>query len=260
MAIGPSNAEEAGIIWNELFHQHLSLRELLTSYKSRMSERDIHVNEIVRKFHIPLDDRDNPLVRCLRSKLPLNISNGISSGEIPSWLVDLLGTDSLAIVPMVCKHRSIGLLIADNLINRQPIQDNSVRLLKVFANLASQAIEKSRLYMSLEEKIEDLDRAYKELKDNRTRLVRAERLSTIGEVSAKMAHEIRNPLVSIGGFARSLKNDMDETDRRWMKVKIIIEEVERLERFLEDTLNFVRPRFPNFKKLTPRNLYVIPLR
>jgi len=254
LAIGPSSAEEANIIWNELYHKRLSLRELMTSYNNSVEERDIHVNEIVRKIRIPLSDKNNPLVRCFDEKQILNIRNGVAEGLLPRPLAELLGTDTLVIAPMVCKHRCIGLILADNLINRQPIEEESIRLLKVFAYLASQAIEQSRLYMSLEEKIADLDSAYNQLKKSRDLLVRAEKLSAVGEVAAIVAHEIRNPLVSIGGFARFLLRELKEDDPKKEKLRIIIEEVERLERYLRDTLTFMRPHVPVFRLSDPNKL------
>ncbi len=254
LAIGPSNAEEANIIWNELYQKQLSLRELMTSYNTNVEERDILVNEIVRRIRIPLSDKEHPLVRCTEEKQPKNIRNGVAEGLLPQDLAELLGTDTLAVAPMVCKNRCVGLILADNLINWKPIEKESMRLLMVFANLASQAIEQSRLLISLEEKIADLDSAYKQLKESRDLLVRSEKLSAVGEVAAKVAHEIRNPLVSIGGFARFLHREMKKNDPKKAKLHIIIEEVERLERYLRDTLTFLRPNVPVFRLMNPNTL------
>jgi PAS domain S-box-containing protein len=254
LAIGPSNAEEAGIIWSDLFQKRQTLRDLLASYRHSMGDHDIHVNQIVRGIRIPLTDTDNPLVRCVLEKTAMSIAGGVSRGEFPTWLAELLGTDTMAIVPMVCEHRSVGLILVDNLINRKPIDGEAVDQLKVFANLASQVIERNRLTMSLEEKIRDLDNAYKELKESRGRLVRAEKLSAVGEVAANVAHEIRNPLVSIGGFARSLYKDIKDNAPEREKVKIILEEVARLERYLNDTLTFIRPKVPDFHPTDPNQL------
>ena len=72
-------------------------------------------------------------------------------------------------------------------------------------------------------------------------LVRSGELKTIGEISARLAHEIRNPLVSVGGFARRLLSSMDLEDPNREKVNIIVKEVGRLESILKMILNYLHP-------------------
>jgi signal transduction histidine kinase len=95
---------------------------------------------------------------------------------------------------------------------------------------------------TLQQKISELDAVNSELKLNRDRLIRSEKLAAVGEMSATVAHGLRNPLVSIGGFARRLlkKEHADELSRKYLQ--IIIEETDRLEVILAELLDFVRPR------------------
>jgi len=73
------------------------------------------------------------------------------------------------------------------------------------------------------------------------KLIQAEGLRTIEEVSARLAHEIRNPLVSAGGFARRLLSSMSPEDPNRQKVQIIVKEVGRLEVILRMILNYIQP-------------------
>jgi len=68
-----------------------------------------------------------------------------------------------------------------------------------------------------------------------------DRLAVVGEMSTYLAHEIRNPLFAIGGFANSLLKSphLDDKDRE--KVQILVDETKRLDRMLKSMLNFVRP-------------------
>lgn len=77
-----------------------------------------------------------------------------------------------------------------------------------------------------------------EIKALRERLLSAERMAALGEVAAKVAHEIRNPLVSVGGFAKRLEDKLDGNLQEY--ARIISSEVRRLERILKDILGFVR--------------------
>jgi signal transduction histidine kinase len=73
-------------------------------------------------------------------------------------------------------------------------------------------------------------------------LRRAEKLSTLGEMAAVLAHEIRNPLGSIRGTAEILKDDYRPGDPKHEFIEIQIRETERLNRVVEDFLRMARPQ------------------
>jgi PAS domain S-box-containing protein len=72
-------------------------------------------------------------------------------------------------------------------------------------------------------------------------IIQTEELKTLSNVSARLAHEIRNPLTSAGGFARRLLQEMDEDNSQRKKVEIIVHEVRRLEHILKMILSYIRP-------------------
>ncbi|HDZ87028.1 MAG TPA: PAS domain S-box protein, partial [Nitrospirae bacterium] len=77
-----------------------------------------------------------------------------------------------------------------------------------------------------------------ELKKLREKLSTADRMAALGEVAAKVAHEIRNPLVSIGGFSRRLEKKLNGSLKDYASV--ITNEVTRLEGILKEILGYVR--------------------
>lgn len=79
-----------------------------------------------------------------------------------------------------------------------------------------------------------------EAKAREARLVQSERLAAIGEAAVSLTHEIKNPLVIIGGFSRQLLSQESSRQQR-QKLKIIVEEVSRLEKLLKDVSDFARP-------------------
>jgi PAS domain S-box-containing protein len=73
-------------------------------------------------------------------------------------------------------------------------------------------------------------------------LSRAERLATLGQVAAGIAHEIRNPLVGIGSTAALLRDDIDPSDGKRADLEIILNETRRLDRIVNQIIDYARPR------------------
>lgn len=97
---------------------------------------------------------------------------------------------------------------------------------------AAETLENS--YMKLREQADQIIEIEEQLR-------RADRLSALGELSAGMAHEIRNPLGSIKGTAEILRDGVAADDPKLEFAEILIREVDRLNRVLEDFLRFARP-------------------
>lgn len=86
--------------------------------------------------------------------------------------------------------------------------------------------------------------AINKLKDE---LDRSKTLSALGEMAANVAHEIRNPLGGIGGFAALLERDLDDDDPRRKLVKKIIEGVASLDKIVTNLLIYTRPVKPDMR-------------
>jgi signal transduction histidine kinase len=108
----------------------------------------------------------------------------------------------------------------------------------------------------LERQAETLERSHRELKEQ-TRLLlekevqlrRADRLSALGQLSAGLAHEIRNPLGSIKGAVEILADDYPAGHSKAEFYAILVKEVERLNEVLTNFLNFARPVTPRLAPL-----------
>ncbi len=71
--------------------------------------------------------------------------------------------------------------------------------------------------------------------------LRTEEIRILGEISARLAHELRNPLATMGGFARRLRDALPAGERHRRFAEIIVEEVARLEKILNMILSSVQP-------------------
>ncbi len=239
MAIGPSNPEEAKRIWDALSAREQSLEDILHSYKDALKDKDVLVNQIVKKLKIPLSDERNPLIQSMLNKRAFNITPG--EGKTDKNLFEILQTDQFAVAPLVSKDKMLGVIVADNRINRKPIEDENIKLLSICANHASAAIESSQLYRELAEKVSKLAEANRRIAENTKTLLKMEKLSVLGQITSQVAHELRNPMTVIGGFAHSILRKMDTKSTDYEYIKIIAKETERMENVLNNVLNFSKP-------------------
>jgi signal transduction histidine kinase len=147
--------------------------------------------------------------------------------------ISRFGISSFAAVPLVTRNNLVGIIIVDNPFKHLPITDQQLQVLQLFANQAGMAIENTRLYRDLEE-------AHAELRDARQRLIHGAHLAAIGEMAASISHELKTPLITIGGFAARLGRMLPENTSQRHCLDTIISESHRLERLLGDILTFSR--------------------
>ncbi len=104
-----------------------------------------------------------------------------------------------------------------------------------------------RQRFNLERTKQELENVYRELQQNIERLKKGERLYAAGQLSANLAHEIRNPLASISGAAGILRRGHATSENVRNCLEIIDKESHRLNKLLTGFLDFARPRAPRFQ-------------
>jgi len=263
MAVGPDNAEEAGRIWPYLSQKKEPLLDLIT----RLSPQGNSIlNSIVKGLRIPLEQEQCILSRTVLEGRAFNIQlpqseerwlqtrceKGCHLGsEVGCYVGEHLGRDpraySFATVPLWGKGKGIGVILVDNLYNQNPITDEDIHFLSMFSNQAGLAIENTILYRNLEV-------VHRELKEAQNLLVHREKMVALGELSNSIAHEIKNPLVSIAGFTRLLDRAILAEGPEKQFSQIIMIEVAKLEKILNDLLNYTQDESLAFKELDLRDI------
>jgi len=340
MGVGPASLEEAWRIWGELAMERKSLEDIMRDIAESPVRKESFLDRLAMNIQVPVENGESILARVVKEKRPVNIRDARNDPGVDPILVQQLGTEAFALIPLVSQDKVVGILWMDNLFNRRPITDEDIRFLTGFGNHVASAIHNARLFEKVSmaeaelknifesisdmvyfndsdftirkvnravlekiglpeeeiigrkcyeifhgtdepwprcphtktvrtgqayiEEIEDphlggtymvssspiqdrsgrmigtvhISRDVSESRKLREQLQKAEKMAALGEMAAKIAHEIRNPLISVGGFARRLEKKLQGPEKDY--ATIIVDSVNHLEAILKDILGFVR--------------------
>jgi two-component system NtrC family sensor kinase len=143
-------------------------------------------------------------------------------------------------IPLMWKEQLIGMINLSHKFTRDIYSGEDIELLNTLANQTAIAIENARLY--------------EDLKRSKSYIRRADRLASLGTLTAGLAHEIRNPLVAIKTFTHLLPERIDDQEFRDKFLQIASGEVDRISSLVTELLDFARTSDP---KLEMENINII---
>ncbi|MBN2382755.1 GAF domain-containing protein [bacterium] len=242
MGIGPSSGDEANRIWTNLHREERPYQEWIVHIMQSKSYLNSDFHREILHVVLPLSGPANVFTDTVLERKTQHVSVEDSATRCPIQLTHFFRGVEFATVPLMSGERILGVIAVDNFYNRQPIFPEDIRMLALFAGHAGVSIELSSLYFQMKELTGKLEMTHQQLEQH-------EKLTALGELSALMAHEIRNPLVAIGGFARRLHALVlqHSPDIGTTYTDIIIKEVDRLEKILHNILQFAREARTDFE-------------
>lgn len=187
--------------------------------------------EQVRSTRIEVDKQCAVMRQVIIQNRLCHSEQADSSECLACGAIRRLGATSFAAVPLLSREKNLGIIVVDNPLSGAAITPEELRFLQLFASQAGMAIENSMLYSRIED-------ANSSLREAREQLIHGERLAAIGEMAASLAHELKNPLITIGGFAGRLMKALPRDGREHNYAGTIVREAGRLERMLTDILAF----------------------
>lgn len=139
--------------------------------------------------------------------------------------------------PLVVREEVLGIVAVGPKLTRQPYSDGELELFSMLSMMLASGIYSHRLIQGLQE-------ANQALQDTQEQLIRTENLATIGQFAAGIAHEVKNPLTSVLGFAGTIESQADSLspDRIREFAHIIVDESHRLQSIIDDVRQYAKPK------------------
>jgi signal transduction histidine kinase len=199
--------------------------------KEMLLQQNSEFSSEVRGTRLELNKTKNMSSRAVLERRLVHVPDASREKHVDQDFIKRFGISSFAATPLLAKEKVLGVIVVDNPDSSRLSTVEELRFLELCTNQAGMAIENSLLYSQIED-------ANRRLRDAQERLIHGERLATIGEMAAGIAHELKSPLVSIGGFARRLQRKLHKGSEESGYVSTIVGEVDRLEKMLSDILSF----------------------
>lgn len=239
MGVGPTDPQEAERTWRKLKEREITFDQMTKDILNGKTSPDTKLSSLIKEINLPLDANLSVISKSFWEKKAFNISSSqLNQIKEEKKFLSIVSPKGFAVVPIVTERKSLGVLIADNLITGEPILDEDVAAMQTFANEAAIQIENLLLHRELSLKLQEVEHVHNLLKDNQNYLLKHEHLADMGKLATTAAHEIKTPLVAIGGYARRALNNLKNKKPDHRDLEIIISEVKRLEKLTSQILDY----------------------
>jgi len=180
--------------------------------------------------------RGNPLSLYLHRSGEIIVREELVKGANPE-LEDVIRQMSLleaeVSIPLILKGQLIGMINLSHKFNKEIYSQEDLELLSTLANQVAIAMENAKLY--------------EDLKRSKSYIRRADRLASLGTLTAGISHEIRNPLVAIKTFTQLLPERLKDEEFLNKFLNIASGEVDRISSLITELLEFAKPSEPKLE-------------
>ena len=218
--LGPASAAEAESIWRVLSTPGIGYPEIIEHNRSLLSSETDTLTKRVKKLSYPLY-REQSLIPALTAsaRQMILVREARNEPAVDRRFVETIGAEEFLCIPLVSEKEVLGEIILDNAITKLPIGSRDIELASICGLIAGNYIYTAKL---------------------QKRIVDMKKVAAMGEMAMFVTHQLRNPLVTIGGFADQLLDPQTGEKKKKRNIQIIRSEIRRLEKILLRLSQFLR--------------------
>ncbi|NTV81172.1 MAG: GAF domain-containing protein, partial [Candidatus Aminicenantes bacterium] len=220
MWLGPRSAEEAGLIWEVLSTPGIGYVEIVEHNRALVNKNEDTLSARLKGLVYAANDEGAliPAYAACRKEI-LHVRDAANDPLVDRRFLNIIGIDEFLCIPLIARDDIVGEIILDNAITRTPISPSDIKLAGVCGLMAGNYIYSTTLHRKL------LD---------------MEKMAAMGEMAMFVTHQIRNPIVAIGGFTDQLLQPGVPEEKRSRNLAIIRDEIRRLEDIIYQMGHFLK--------------------
>jgi len=167
--------------------------------------------EDIRTSPMKVDAHGSLFGRLLKQKRTLHYANVMDDPELSQGRTGIGGPRALLVAPLMNKGEVIGAIVLRQS-HEKPFTARQIQAIEVFADQAVIAISNVGLFEQVQARTSELTKSLDDLRAAQDRLVQTEKLASLGQLTAGIAHEIKNPLNFVNNFSALSAELVDELD------------------------------------------------
>ena len=230
--LGPRSPEEAEAIWTMLSSPGIGYAEIVAYNRDLVTKMVKDIQPRLKSLVYDLESRTLPLpAAAAANKEIVVVTEAQNEPVVDSNFIKFIQVDSFLCLPLVAQDEILGEIVVDKGITHAPIEAKDIELARLCALLAGNYIYTTNLYK---------------------KVVEMEKMAALGEMAAFVSHQLRNPIVAIGGFTKQILSSPCQPERCRRNLNIIQEQVKHLEDIIY--------KLSHFLKITIRELQPVDAR
>lgn len=220
MWLGPRSAEEAGLIWEVLSTPGIGYVEIVEHNRALVNKSEDTLSARLKGLVYAADDEGAlvPAAAAVRKEI-LHVRDASNDPLVDRRFLNVIGVEEFVCVPLLARDDVVGEIVLDNAITRTPIQPSDIKLAGICGLMAGNYIYSSTLHRKL------LD---------------MEKMAAMGEMAMFVTHQLRNPIVAVGGFTDQLLQPGVSEEKKTRNLAIIRDEIRRLEDIIYQMGHFLK--------------------
>ncbi|MDH4197340.1 MAG: GAF domain-containing sensor histidine kinase [Candidatus Aminicenantes bacterium] len=218
--LGPGSPEEARSVWEVLSTPGIGYVEIVEHNRALLNANEDTLTRRIRKLSFTAVGGPCPLPAAAACHKEIYlVRNATHEPQVDTRFLETIGVDEFLCLPLLARDEVLGVFVLDNAFTQKPIEPRDIKLAALCSLLAANYIHTANLYR---------------------RLIDSEKTAAMSEVAMFITHQIRNPLVTIGGFTDQLLTEGCDGEKQRRNLKIIRDEVRRLEEIVYQVGYFLK--------------------